>query len=55
MPALRISVMAGGETVAQAEWPFADVIRSHTDPMNCSAAVTVRDARFATIESIAGV
>lgn len=50
---VEISVLAAGQTVARAKWHFADVIAGHADPMNFSTDVTLKDANFAMIDSIA--
>jgi hypothetical protein len=49
---IKLAVMAGGKTVGSAEWPFADVICGHADPMNFSTDIDIGDTSFSLIERI---
>ena len=53
IPAPKLNaIMAGGTTVGLAEWPFADVICGHADPMNFSTDVDIAGTPFSLIDRI---
>jgi hypothetical protein len=49
---IELAIMAGGKTVGSAEWPFADVICRHADPMNFSIDIDIGYTSFSLIDRI---
>jgi hypothetical protein len=49
---IKLAIMAGGKTVGSAEWPFADVICGHADPMNFFTDIDIGDTSFSLIDRI---
>jgi hypothetical protein len=49
---LQLAIVARGKTVGSAEWPFADVICGHADPMNFSIDIDIGDTSFSVIDQI---
>ena len=49
---VMIGIMAKGQTLALANWHFADVICGHADPMSFETDLDIADELFAQIDGI---
>lgn len=49
---VRLAIMADGNTVGAAAWPFADVICGHADPMNFFTDIDIGDTSFSLVDRI---